>query len=71
MFHVKLYVDTIKDLLVFDLPKDVSKANLEQAIKNDINNQSMFLEIISNGVTYFINKHNIIKCWIDGNESDS
>lgn len=68
---MKLYVDTIKDLLVFDLPKDVSKANLEQAIKNDINNQSMFLEIISNGVTYFINKHNIIECWIDGNESDS
>ena len=56
---------------MFDLPKGVSKANLEQAIKNDINNQSMFLEIISNGVTYFINKHNIIECWIDGNESDS
>ena len=68
---MKLYVDTIKDLLVFDLPKDVSKANLEQAIKNDINNQSMFLEIISNGTTYFINKHNIIECWIDGDESDS
>lgn len=68
---MKLYVDTIKDLLVFDLPKGVSKANLEQAIKNDINNQSMFLEIISNGTTYFINKHNIIECWIDGNESDS
>ena len=68
---MKLYVDTIKDLLVFDLPKDVSKANLEQAVKNDINNQSMFLEIIDNGTTYFINKHNIIECWIDGNESDS
>lgn len=68
---MKLYVDTIKDLLVFDLPKDVSKANLEQAVKNDINNQSMFLEIISNGTTYFINKHNIIECWIDGDESDS
>ena len=68
---MKLYVDTIKDLLVFDLPKGVSKANLEQAVKNDINNQSTFLEIISNGVTYFINKHNIIECWIDGDESDS
>lgn len=67
---MKLYVDTIKDLLVFDLPKGVSKVNLEQAIKNDINNQSMFLEIISNGISYLINKRNIIKCWIDEENSD-
>ena len=67
---MKLYVDTIKDLLVFDLPKGVSKANLEQAVKNDINNQSTFLEIIDNGTTYFINKHNIIECWIDEENSD-
>lgn len=68
---MKLYINTTKDLLTFDLPKGVSKANLEQAVKNDINNQSMFLEIIDNGTPYFINKHNIIECWIDGNESDS
>lgn len=55
---------------MFDLPKGVSKANLEQAVKNDINNQSTFLEIISNGTTYFINKHNIIECWIDEENSD-
>lgn len=68
---MKLYIVTINGDLFFNLPKGVSKANLEQAIKNDINNQSMFLEIIDNGTTYFINKHNIIECWIDGNESDS
>lgn len=68
---MKLYILTVKDELMFDLPKGVSKANLEQAVKNDINNQSMFLEIIDNGTIYFINKHNIIECWIDGNESDS
>ena len=68
---MKLYIVTINGDLVFDLPKGVSKSNLEQAVKNDINNQSMFLEIIDNGTTYFINKHNIIECWIDGNESDS
>ena len=68
---MKLYIVTINGDLVFDLPKGVSKANLEQAIKNDINNQSMFLEIISNGMSYFINKHNIIECWVDGDESDS
>ena len=68
---MKLYISTVKGDLMFDLPKGVSKANLEQAIKNDINNQSMFLEIISNGVTYFINKHTIVECWIDGDESDS
>ena len=39
---MKLYISTIKGDLMFDLPKDVSKANLEQAVKNDINNQSMF-----------------------------
>lgn len=68
---MKLYIVTVNGDLVFDLPKGVSKANLEQAVKNDINNQSMFLEIISNGVTYFINKHTIVECWIDGDESDS
>lgn len=68
---MKLYIVTVNGDLVFDLPKGVSKANLEQAVKNDINNQSMFLEIIDNGTTYFINKHNIIECWIDGDESDS
>ena len=68
---MKLYIVTINGDLFFNLPKDVSKANLEQAVKNDINNQSMFLEIIDNGTTYFINKHNIIECWIDGDESDS
>lgn len=68
---MKLYIITVNGDLAFDLPKGVSKANLEQAVKNDINNQSMFLEIIDNGTTYFINKHNIIECWIDGDESDS
>ena len=68
---MKLYISTIKGDLMFDLPKGVSKANLEQAIKNDINNQNMFLEIISNGISYLINKRNIIECWIDGDESDS
>ena len=68
---MKLYIITVNGDLAFDLPKGVSKANLEQAVKNDINDQNMFLEIISNGVTYFINKHNIIECWIDSNESDS
>ena len=68
---MKLYISTIKGDLMFDLPKGVSKANLEQAVKNDINDQNMFLEIISNGISYFINKRNIIECWIDGNESDS
>lgn len=68
---MKLYIVTVNGDLVFDLPKGVSKANLEQAVKNDINNQSTFLEIIDNGITYFINKHNIIECWIDGDESDS
>lgn len=67
---MKLYISTIKGDLMFDLPKGVSKANLEQAVKNDINNQSMFLEIISNGISYLINKHNIIKCWIDEENSD-
>lgn len=68
---MKLYISTIKGDLMFDLPKGVSKANLEQAIKNDINNQNMFLEIISNGISYLINKRNIIECWIDDDESDS
>lgn len=68
---MKLCIVAINGDLVFDLPKGVSKANLEQAVKNDINNQSMFLEIIDNGTTYFINKHNIIECWIEGDESDS
>lgn len=67
---MKLYIVTINGDLVFDLPKGVSKANLEQALKNDINNQNMFLEIISNGVTYFINKHTIVECWIDGDENE-
>ena len=68
---MKLYIVTVNSDLVFDLPKGVSKANLEQAVKNDINNQSMFLEIIDNGTTYFINKHTIVECWIEGDESDS
>lgn len=68
---MKLYIITVNGDLAFDLPKGVSKANLEQAVKNDINDQNMFLEIISNGISYFINKRNIIECWIDGNESDS
>lgn len=67
---MKLYISTINGDLMFDLPKGVSKANLEQAIKNDINNQNMFLEIISNGISYLINKRNIIKCWIDEENSD-
>ena len=67
---MKLYVDTIKDLLVFDLPKGVSKANLEQAVKNDINNQNTFLEIIDKGNNIIINKSNIIRCWIDEENSD-
>lgn len=67
---MKLYISTVKGDLMFDLPKGVSKANLEQAIKNDINNQNMFLEIISNGISYFINKRNIIECWIDEENSD-
>lgn len=70
MFHVKLYVDTIKDLLVFDLPKDVSKANLEQAVRNDLCNQNTFLEIIDKGNNIIINKSNIIRCWIDEENSD-
>lgn len=68
---MKLYISTVKGDLMFDLPKGVSKANLEQAVKNDINNQSMFLEVIQDGKTIFINKSNIVKCWIDGDESDS
>ena len=68
---MKLYISTIKGDLMFDLPKGVSKANLEQAVKNDINNQSSFLEVIQDGKTIFINKSNIVKCWIDGDESDS
>ena len=68
---MKLYISTVKDELMFDLPKGVSKANLEQAVKNDINNQSSFLEVIQDGKTIFINKSNIVKCWIDGDESDS
>lgn len=67
---MKLYISTIKSDLMFDLPKDVSKANLEQALKNDINNQSMFLEIISDGTSYFVNKHTIVECWIDGDENE-
>ncbi len=67
---MKLYISTIKADLMFDLPKDVSKANLEQALKNDINNQSMFLEIISDGTSYFVNKHTIVECWIDGDENE-
>ena len=67
---MKLYISTIKGDLMFDLPKDVSKANLEQALKNDINNQSMFLEIISDGTSYFVNKHTIVECWIDGDENE-
>lgn len=70
MFHVKLYISTIKGDLMFDLPKGVSKANLEQAVKNDINNQSSFLEVIQDGKTIFINKSNIIRCWIDEENSD-
>ena len=68
---MKLYIVTVNGDLVFDLLKGVSKANLEQAVKNDINNQSSFLEVIQDGKTIFINKSNIVKCWIDGNESDS
>lgn len=67
---MKLYISTIKGDLMFDLPKGVSKANLEQALKNDINNQSMFLEIISDGTSYFVNKHTIVECWIDGDENE-
>lgn len=68
---MKLYIITVNGDLAFDLPKGVSKANLEQAVKNNINDQNMFLEIISNGISYFINKRNIIECWIDDDESDS
>lgn len=67
---MKLYVDTIKDLLVFDLPKDVSKANLEQVVRNDLCNQNTFLEIIDKGNNIIINKSNIIRCWIDEENSD-
>lgn len=68
---MKLYISTVKGDLIFDLLKGVSKATLEQAVKNDINNQSSFLEVIQDGKTIFINKSNIVKCWIDGDESDS
>lgn len=67
---MKLYISTVKGDLIFDLPKGVSKANLEQAVKNDINNQSSFLEVIQDGKTIFINKSNIIRCWIDEENSD-
>ena len=67
---MKLYIVTINGDLVFDLAKGVSKANLEQALKNGINNQSMFLEIISDGTSYFVNKHTIVECWIDGDENE-
>lgn len=67
---MKLYIITVNGDLAFDLPKGVSKANLEQAVKNDINNQSMFLEIISDGTSYFVNKHTIVECWIDGDENE-
>ena len=67
---MKLYISTVKGDLIFDLLKGVSKANLEQAVKNDINNQSSFLEVIQDGKTIFINKSNIIRCWIDEENSD-
>lgn len=68
---MKLYIEFDNHEEVFQLPKGISKANIEQSFRNEFSTNNLFLEIIENGTSYFINKHKIVKLCVEDDENEN
>lgn len=67
---MKLYVVMDNYSMVVDLPKDVDRGVIENAISSDLQNNKPFFEFISNGGLYFVNKDKIVRCYIEESTDD-
>lgn len=68
---MKLVIDMTKQQYKLSLPKHVDKDSIWQDIRKDMQTNLSFLELIDeNGRTRFINKSQIVACYLEENESD-
>ena len=68
---MKLVIETTKQQYKLSLPKHVDKDNIWENIRKDMQTNLSFLELIDeNGRTIFINKSQIVACYLEENESD-
>lgn len=68
---MKLVIETTKEQYKLSLPKHVDKDSIWQNIRKDMQTNLSFLELIDeNGRTIFINKSQIVACYLEENESD-
>lgn len=66
---MKLHVETDNDYVIYKLPKHVSKELMIEKLKAELSNSNIvFMELIDNGKSVFINKNKIVKIYIEENE---
>lgn len=67
---MKLYISFDDSQMTFRLPKGISKENIEQSFRNELSTSSLFLEIVENGKSYFINKNKITMLYVEEENDD-
>lgn len=68
---MKLVIGTTKEQYKLSLPKHVDKDSVWKDIRKDMQTNLSFLELIDeSGRTIFINKSQIVACYLEENESD-
>lgn len=68
---MKLVIETTKQQYKLSLPKHVDKDSIWQDIRKDMQTNLSFLELIDeNCRTIFLNKSQIVSCYLEENESD-
>lgn len=67
---MKLCISFDDSQMTFHLPKGISKENIEQSFRNELSTSSLFLEIVENGKSYFINKNKITMLYVEEENDD-
>ena len=68
---MKLVIETTKEKYELSFPKHVDKDSIWQDIRNDMQTNLSFLELIDeNSRTIFVNKSQIVSLYLEEKESD-